>query len=72
MIYIGIIVVLVRPLFNGFTFKNFIVIFLLFGIDSLTDGIEGYLHKQKQKFYFFDLGLAFMYFLLYIQNQSSS
>lgn len=70
MIYIGVIVVLVRQLFIGFTFKDFSVIFLLFGVVSLIDGIEGYLHKQKRKYYLIDLGLAITYFLIYIQNQS--
>lgn len=70
MIYIGVIVVLVRQLFIGFTFKDFSVIFLLFGVAALIDGIEGYLHKQKRKYYLIDLGLAITYFLIYIQNQS--
>lgn len=72
MIYIGVIVVVVRQLFVGFTFKDFSVVFLLFGAVFLIEGIEGYLHKQKRKYYFIDLGLAAIYFLMYIQNQSSS
>lgn len=72
LIYIGLFVLVVRSLFMGFTFKNFSVVFLLFGLVSLIDGVEGYLHKQKRKHYLFDLGLAFMYFLIYVQYQSFS
>ena len=70
LIYIGLIVVVVRTLFMGFSFKNFSVVFLLFGFVSVIDGVEGYLHKQKRKYYLFDLVLALMYFLIYIQYQA--
>lgn len=70
MLYIGVIVVLVRQLFIGFTFKDFSVIFLLFGVAFLIDRLEGYFHKQKRKYYLIDIGLAIIYFLIYFQNQS--
>jgi len=70
IISIGLIITIVLQLINGFNFKDLNVMFILLGVNSLIDGIEGYYQKQERKYYLLDLGLAGVYLLVFIQNLS--
>jgi uncharacterized membrane protein HdeD (DUF308 family) len=58
--------ILVMSIINDFDFL-FRWLFILFGINSIIDGIEGYFQKEDKRFYLLDFGFGVLYLLLSFQ-----
>ena len=39
-------------------------LFILFGVNSIIDGIEGYFQKEEKRFYLLDFGFGVLYVIL--------
>ncbi|MGZ9817071.1 hypothetical protein ACXM0N_14345 [Peribacillus simplex] len=63
-ILMGLILILV--IINDFNFNFIKYIILLLGIGSIIDGFESFLKKENKRQMLLDLGIAFMWFVVFL------
>ena len=57
-------ILLIVGIINGADFFFLSLIFILAGLGSLIDALEGYFQKENKRVYLVDLGFAILWFIL--------